>query len=156
MALQTSVNVLQGFGVAGEFFDDSPRRVNSYIVAGGSPISAVAATGTIIFTDVPTADDTVTIGGQTYKFVASVSDPYDVDIHTTPSGQAANLAAAINAGAGAGSVYGTDTVANLSVTAEADLGVVTVTAIYAGEVGNTVLLAESAGNTTVSGATLTG
>lgn len=33
---QTQVNIKQAFGVVGDFYDDSPRRVDPYIVAGGS------------------------------------------------------------------------------------------------------------------------
>jgi len=53
----------------------------------------------------PTADDTVTIQGVTFTFVASPSAAGDVDIAGDVDGTRANLAAAINAGAGAGSEY---------------------------------------------------
>lgn len=36
MALQTVVNTKLAFGVQGSFYDDSPRRVAPYVVAGGS------------------------------------------------------------------------------------------------------------------------
>jgi hypothetical protein len=52
-----------------------------------------------------TANDTVTIGGVTFTFVASPSVAGDVDIGANVDGTRANLAAAINGGAGAGTAY---------------------------------------------------
>lgn len=74
------------------------------------------AVGTLTFTgvnDVPTADDTVTIGGKTYTFKASVTTvDGQVKIGATATATIANLAAAIGLGAGAGTVYGSATVIN--------------------------------------------
>ena len=52
-----------------------------------------------------TANDTVTIGGVVFTFVASPTNPGDIDIGANVDGTRANLAAAINAGAGAGTTY---------------------------------------------------
>lgn len=52
-----------------------------------------------------TANDTVTIGGVVFTFVASPTNPGDIDIGANVDGTRANLAAAINAGAGAGTAY---------------------------------------------------
>lgn len=52
-----------------------------------------------------TANDTVTINGVTFTFVASPSAAGDVDIGANVDATRANLAAAINAGAGAGTAY---------------------------------------------------
>ena len=42
MALQTKVNIKQAFGIAGEFFDDSPRRTASYVVGADSVFGTFA------------------------------------------------------------------------------------------------------------------
>lgn len=52
-----------------------------------------------------TADDTVTIEGVTFTFVASPSAAGHVDVGADADTSRANLAAAINAGAGAGTAY---------------------------------------------------
>lgn len=52
-----------------------------------------------------TANDTVSIAGVTFTFVASPSVAGHVDIGADADGSRANLAAAINAGAGAGTAY---------------------------------------------------
>lgn len=61
----------------------------------------------------PTANDTVSVGGLTYKFVSSPSAVGDVAIGANVTDSQNNLAAAINQGAGAGSVYVAWTGANL-------------------------------------------
>lgn len=53
----------------------------------------------------PTANDTVTIGDVVFKFVASPTDEGDVDIGADAATSLANLVAAINGGAGAGTAY---------------------------------------------------
>ncbi len=52
-----------------------------------------------------TAGDTVTINGVVFKFVASPSAAGDVDVGTDAATSQANLIAAINGGAGAGTAY---------------------------------------------------
>lgn len=53
----------------------------------------------------PTANDTVVINGVTFTFVASPTNPGDVDLGGSADVSRANLTAAINAGAGAGTAY---------------------------------------------------
>lgn len=53
----------------------------------------------------PTANDTVTVGGVVFTFVASPTNPGDVDLGGAADTTRANLAAAINGGAGAGTAY---------------------------------------------------
>jgi hypothetical protein len=53
----------------------------------------------------PTANDTVSINGVTFTFVASPASAGDVDIGTNTAGSLDNLVVAINAGAGAGTAY---------------------------------------------------
>jgi len=103
------------------------------------------ATGTLTAISQPAANDTVTIGLKTYKFVAAVSAANDVAIDATNgvTGTLANLAAAITAGAGAGTKYGTGTTANADVTAVASGSTVALTAITAGNAGNLIATTSS-------------
>lgn len=65
----------------------------------------LAWTGVLALATNPTADDTVTINGVVFKFVASPSAAGDIDIGADADTSRANLAAAINGGAGAGTAY---------------------------------------------------
>lgn len=96
------------------------------------------ATGTLTAIGQPTANDTVVVGAKTYKFVASVSAANDVKIGANTAASLANLAAAINGGAGAGTNYGTGTTANASATAVANGSELALTAITAGAAGNAI------------------
>ena len=74
------------------------------------------------------ADDTVTIGGYTYTFVAALSEdsgdavPFEVLVGVSDSASLDNLIAAINGAAGEGTTYGTGTTAHAFVTAAAGTG----------------------------------
>lgn len=139
------------------------RRVMNYLnsVAGGAKAAtvdlqvsegdAVAASGTITFSGVGQANDTVLINGVTFTAVASgaTGDQWNVGASATAS--AAALAAAINASATA--------LVSDNVSASADSGVVTITASKKGTLGNCVTIAEGVDGLThmaVSGARLTG
>lgn len=65
----------------------------------------LAWTGVLALATNPTADDTVTINGVVFKFVTSPSAAGDIDIGADADTSRANLAAAINGGAGAGTAY---------------------------------------------------
>ena len=113
------------------------------------------ATGTLTFTDVGVADQTITIGDVTYTWKATVSAANEVDIGADAAGCAANIAAAINAGAGAGTIYGTGTVANPKASAVDNLdGTVTITALIAND--NTIPTTETGTNTSFAAVTLVG
>jgi hypothetical protein len=111
-------------------------------VASGD-VTGVKATGTITFTGLPTANDTVTINGTVYTFKASAATATEITIGATATETASNTASKIDAN---------ETI----VDAVNVLGVVTISAANTGEYGNAYTLAESAANTTVSGATLSG
>lgn len=114
------------------------------------------ATGTLTAISLPVANDTVTIGAKTYKFVAAVAAANDVAIGGTVAATLSNLAAAINAGAGAGTAYGTGTTANAGVTAIANPSTIDLTAITAGAAGNAlVTTSSSATHMAFSAGTLT-
>jgi hypothetical protein len=61
--------------------------------------------GVLAMATEPTANDTVVINGVTFTFVASPTNPGDVDLGGAADTTRANLAAAINGGAGAGTAY---------------------------------------------------
>lgn len=63
----------------------------------------------------PTANDTVSVAGVAFKFVASPSAAGDVDLGGAADTSRANLAAAINAGAGAGTAYVEVSAANRAI-----------------------------------------
>lgn len=118
--------------------------------------SAAAASGTLTFSGTGTADDTVTIGTVTYKLVAAPADANDVKIGAAAADTAANIAAAINGGAGAGTVYGEGTEPHPQVSASVNSAAVTVTARQVGDGGNGVATTESGSGTSFASATLTG
>lgn len=106
------------------------------------------ATGTITFTGVPAANDTLTIDGNVITFVDGAAGADQVQRNVggdTATSIAQAVKALVNADPG---TYG--------VTLSGAAGVLTVTAIVEGTDGNAITLAESASNTTVSGGTLTG
>lgn len=112
-----------------------------YISANYTP--AVKATGTVTFSGLPVANETVTINGQVYVFKASASSALEVTIGADANATGANFATKVNTN-------------SVVVTAANVAGVVTLTAISGGTGGNAITLAEAATNTAVSGATLTG
>lgn len=148
MALQTQVKKELALGMAGEFYDDSPRRVTTYKGFGTKPVKA---TGTFTTTGTFTANETITIGVQTYKFVASASNPYEFDdgeANNTATALA-NLAKLVN-----GEVEGTPK--NVLVSASATSTTLVVTAIEAGAGGNSIATTETCTNASFGGTTLSG
>ncbi len=106
-----------------------------------------AATGYIAFSGIPVDADTITVNGVVFTFKDTPVAGTDIDIKTTAATQATEVASVLNASV------------NASVddaTYAAVSGQVTVTHDTLGSGGNAFTLAESATNTTVSGATLTG
>lgn len=78
-------------------------------------------------------NDTVTIGDKTYTFKATLSEKptaYEVKLGATDAEDAANLVAAINGTAEAGTTYGAGTPAHPSVYASANGAVVTIMPRY--------------------------
>ncbi len=106
-------------------------------------VTGVKATGTVTFTGLPVADETITVNAIVYTFKASASTATEITIGADATGTASNAASKIVAN---------DTAVDASNVA----GVLTITAASTGEYGNAITLAESATNTAVSGATLTG
>ena len=107
------------------------------------------AVGTLTFTDVPTAGDTVVVGEHEYTFIAAsatrVKGTKTVNIGTVGEEDTGdNLAAVIN------EVENWDGEAAVVATSDG-AGVVTIRAVADAEAGNTIVLTEDADNCTVSG-----
>ena len=88
---------------------------------------------------------TVTVGAQTYKFVAALSGAANEVLVGSLAVSLANLSAAVNGAAGAGTQYGTGTTANASATAIGGATTIAFTAITPGLAGNSIV------STTVNG-----
>lgn len=152
---QKKVNIFQPFGQAGEFYDNSPRRVAPGIAMGSTASSAIAAKGFVSMSaGNPVANDTVTIGASIYKFVAEApAAAFEVALGDNATATAANLNKAIMASGTAGTDYGTGTTANASVSSVASGESVVLTAKTAGSAGNSIALSASGANISVTAMT---
>ena len=103
---------------------------------------------------------TVVIQGQTYTFKTALTastTANEVLIGASASASIDNLIAAINKAAGGGTTYGSETVANASVTAAAGAGdTMVVTSRTKGTVGNAYTTTETLANGSWGAATLAG
>lgn len=120
--------------------------------------STAEATGTLTFSGVGTAADTITIGSQVYTLrAAPTTVANEVKIGATGAETASNLIAAINGGTGAGSLYGSLTLPHQDVIASSGgSGIVTLTAKVGGTAANSIATTESGTSTAFGAATLTG
>ena len=123
----------------------------------------IPATSLYTLSAQPAVNDTTRVGTKdgtnaaTYKFVTTLAAAYDVLIGATASATMDNLVAAINAGSGAGTVYGTGTVANFDVSATRMPTIqLMATANIAGAIGNSVVTSATGAAGTWTGATLAG
>lgn len=118
----------------------------------------VSATGIFTLESLPANGTTVTLGASVYTFNTVLGGAGSVLIGADEEACIANLVAAINGGAGEGTVYGTGTVVNVSATAEqAPTDVqLTATAITAGTAGNSIASTETVTGGSWTAATLTG
>lgn len=148
VALNTTVDSEGKWSVV----DDATPDDATYIAA-----DFIFATGTLTLTGNPTASETVTLGSVEYTFVSSLTGADDVLIGADADESLENLTAAINGGAGEGTVYGTGTVANTSAGATA-LGGQQMRAVAAsqGASGNSVASTETLSDGSWSAATLEG
>lgn len=112
-------------------------------VPEGTPVNAAAASGSVVFSGTPVADETLTIGDNVYTFKASRSGAYEITINADNTTQGDNLVTALTADDP--SVVGVNTT-----------GTVAITAATKGAAGNDIALATDATGTAVSGANLTG
>jgi flagellin len=129
----------------------------------GGTVAANAASGYLALNALPVAGNTATIGSQTYTFTNSTpAAANQVAIGGSIANALANLKAAVNGLAGAGTAYGTGTVANTL----AQIGAITgdqaaVTAVTAGAgtqgagTGNYIAVSVSLGTASAGGAVST-
>lgn len=123
-------------------------------------LTGVRATGTITTTGTFTADEEIVIGNKTYTMVSSLTDPAvanEVLIGASAAASLDNLKSAINGTAGAGSTYGTGTVAHTQVraTTNADDSQI-VQALAIGTAGNSIATTTDAANASWGAAALAG
>lgn len=100
------------------------------------------ARGTLTTTGNFTANDEVTIGAITYKFVASPSAAYDVDLGATAAISLSNLEKAVNATGTAGTEYAAGTLINAQASAVATATTLVITSKLPDTSGNAVVLTE--------------
>jgi hypothetical protein len=105
--------------------------------------AGATATGSITFSGLPVADETVTINGTVYTFKSAIDGPKQILIGVDADGTRDNTITALAD-------------EPLIDASSGGAGVVTIDAKVSGEAGNAITLAEAATNTVVSGATLTG
>jgi len=118
----------------------------------------VSATGIFTLEAIPANATTVTLGASVYTFNTVLGGAGSVLIGVDEGACIDNLVAAINGGAGSGTLYGTGTVVNASATAEnAPTALqLTATAIAAGTAGNTIASTETVTGGSWTAATLAG
>lgn len=109
-----------------------------------SSANSVQASLNGTFTGAPTAADTITVNGVVFTARASGATGDEFNIGGTVSITAANFAAAVNASASAA--------ASGVVSASSALGVVTLTCLIPGVIGNAITVAESCANFAFAGA----
>ena len=143
----TSVYVTDGTGNTAQLSDFITANVGSLTSAG--LLGAGGSGAQVAFNAVPTAGDTLQIGATTYTFVAAsatdtlpaadVGTANDVVIDNNANSSVAlqntlqNLATAINGGPGAGTIYGSGTVANTAVEGSVSGFTLTLSPTSAGE-----------------------
>lgn len=130
------------------------RSVNAI---GGT--AAAAATGVLTSDNTNVANnETVTIGAKVYTFKTVLTGAAnEVFIGASADASLTNLAAAINGSAGAGTTYGTGTVANVDVTSSAVAAhALTLTAKATGTAANSKATTETSAHLSFGAATLTG
>lgn len=107
----------------------------------------IAASGSITVNENPLTGQELVIGSTTYHFSDTGSlSANDIKIGESVNATAANIAAAINAIEGAGTMYGTGTVPNTDATAHNYDNVVNVIAQTSGVAGNSVVFTTTSGN----------
>lgn len=131
------------------------------MIEEGTPVNAVAATGTLTSDNTNVANnDTVTIGSQVYTFKTSLTastTAYEVLIGSDADDSLLNLKKAINLEAGGGTKYGSLTPANSNVSCGAVTShAVVLTALVKGTAANSVATTETSTHLSFGAATLAG
>lgn len=149
--MQTQVLRTLAGGKPGDIYDNGPRISDPFILTNSS-VAGVAATGKIVFTANPTANDTITVANVTYKFVAELAAANDVKIGTNLAATVASIVKVVNGTATAGTdcYAGTKSLENLLVAANVSDTTLSLTAVDTGIPGNYIALASSSANGTVT------
>jgi len=121
-------------------------------------LTATAATGILTASGNFSNTETVTTGTKTYTFQTALTNvDGNVLIGASASDSLDNLIAAINLGAGSGTLYAAATTANGFVSAAAGAGdTMDVTALVAGSAANSTATTETSATASWGGATLSG
>lgn len=148
-------------GIAAKTFLDEKLALREILLLTDISVPAnVYATGTLTITPANNALDTetVTIGTKTYTFQTTLTDVNgNVQIGVDGSTTLDNLIAAINLGAGAGTLYAASTTLNPDVSAAAGaLDTMDVTAKIGGTTGNSIATTEAMTNGSWGGTVLSG
>lgn len=152
MALGGPINIPDKFrALNGQsaFPQKVPANKDGLAGVGDVLANATQPFNTLFIGSIPTAGQTVTVGGKTYTWRASVAaTANEVLIGANVSACINNLVAAINLAAGSGTLYGSSTTANLIVTAtDGGSGTfMTVTGKWFGEANNTSATSETMGS----------
>jgi phage tail sheath gpL-like len=150
---ETSTNVQRDLYAETGYKELAGLKIGNYLkncISGAHPaviqtkINAVKASGTITLSS-HVATNTVTVNGIPFTCVASGATGNQYNVGADDTETAVNLAAALNA----------NTTLDGMLVATSALGVVTVTALVPGELGNAITLAISA-NGSVSAARMAG
>lgn len=149
----------------------SPREIMATLGAVGNKIvgtldgewtltgdtTGTRATGTLTFGANAADGKIVTVGTRVYTFKTALTAANQVKIGADASASLDNLIAAVNGAAGAGTTYGTGTVAHTLVTAAAGAGDTAVfTAKAYSSSGNAIVSTTDVGSGSWGAATLTG
>ena len=131
----------------------------SYSVSGSEIVEGgTHASGTVVFTGLPTAGQTVTVGDRTYTWASSLTAADQIKLGATADACAFNLATALAPdSAQSGVLYGAGTAPHDRVTCNIPLSsTLTILSLLPGTVGNTIGISETSSNCAVSATTLTG
>lgn len=149
-----ATGVLTSSGVA---VNTQTITIGDIVYTTVASLTGAKATSTFTVSGQPEEGEMVQIDGVTYTFRAVPVSPYDVDIGGSAAASLDNLQAAINAGAGAGTAYGTGTEAHPTCTAEANAATTQeVTAKNNGVYGNRILVSTTVADGAWDAATLEG
>lgn len=132
---------------------DKPFRDDTFVEAAYLP-----AEGTFELTANPLNGEEIVIGADTYTFNTVLGGAYSVLIGIDEDETLDNLIAAVEGGAGIGTIYGTGTVANADAGAEPLPGAIArIVALVPGTAGNSIVFTTDVTGAIISGSgTLTG
>lgn len=129
-------------------------RICAAAISGTGTTPAVAAKGTVTFSENPADGDTLQIGSTTYKFATTPAAANDVELQASVTETIQNLANVINGESGI--AYAGTASPNQQVSAFISGNVMELTARTAGAAGNSFALVQTGDFASVSGATFSG